>query len=332
MRSGSRHLVLTVEDNVDGENPDQSGFTPGTNFFRILVKGSGRINLSGSGARPVIPSDYGLVAGPRYRPFDNECSVSSPATSRNVIAVGAYTNATSYVAYDGSNTSLYSSGTVGALADFSSIGPSTDGRLKPEVVAPGEGVISALSSYLMQDFDPRYSWLELADGGRHVVFSGTSMAAPVATGAVALYLEKYPVASYQQVKEAIISGARRDQQTAMFGPLPNNHWGYGKLDIYRTINETPLTDIAAHGLSLAPTRPNPMVEDAVIAFTTETSARVRAEIYDLLGKSVLVVLDGWVVAGAHQVPLDSRGFSTGAYTLRLTSSGTTITERLVVVH
>lgn len=65
----------------------------------------------------------------------------------------------------------------GNLAYFSSMGPTGDGRIKPDVVAPGLGVVSNYAFGL--------------DGTYYGTFSGTSQAAPVVSGIVALMYQKF---------------------------------------------------------------------------------------------------------------------------------------------
>lgn len=83
-------------------------------------------------------------------------SVGSPATAKNCIAVGASVSAPA--------------GSIENVATFSSRGPTSDGRIKPDVVAPGHSVVSAAS-------------LEPCAAVR---MSGTSMATPVCAGTLAL--------------------------------------------------------------------------------------------------------------------------------------------------
>jgi len=85
-----------------------------------------------------------------------------------------------------------------SICGFSSRGLTQDGIYKPDVVAPGRKIYSALasaSSSLAQQFPDRIS----VDGG-HIRLSGTSMAAPVATGVVALVSQVFPTLRPDQMK------------------------------------------------------------------------------------------------------------------------------------
>ena len=70
------------------------------------------------------------------------------------------------------------------LAEFSSIGPSNDGRLKPDLTAPGRNIFSSYSDAEPYSFQCRDS--ASGDGAAIVEMSGTSMATPIVAGAAAL--------------------------------------------------------------------------------------------------------------------------------------------------
>lgn len=72
---------------------------------------------------------------------------------------------------------------------FSSCGPTIDGRIKPDIVTPGEGVWVA--NYYPK-LKPEYGWSH-----------GTSLSAPIAAGIAALILSAHPELSNKQVVEAI---------------------------------------------------------------------------------------------------------------------------------
>lgn len=112
------------------------------------------------------------------------------------------------------------------ISDFSSIGPSFTGLHKPDIAAPGQGIVSAshLTDTLL------------------ISFSGTSMAAPHITGVVALILATRPGLSVEQVEYELISGAvPHFSQNRICGALsendiPNFHVGFGRADAFNSVN------------------------------------------------------------------------------------------------
>jgi serine protease AprX len=100
-------------------------------------------------------------------------------------------------------------GSDDSLCEVSSAGTTEDGFAKPDVVAPGRKIISALAGgingqavSLAQEFPDRIT----ADG-QHIRLSGTSMASPVVTGAVALLLERNPGLHPQQIRQILTNTA-----------------------------------------------------------------------------------------------------------------------------
>ncbi len=97
-----------------------------------------------------------------------------------------------------------------SLCPISSRGITEDGFAKPDLVAPGRMIVSALgerkdhtNSRLARDFPER-----ITSDTKHLRLSGTSMAAPMVTGAVALLLERYPTLTPDQIKGLLVRTAR----------------------------------------------------------------------------------------------------------------------------
>jgi minor extracellular serine protease Vpr len=108
------------------------------------------------------------------------------------------------------------------VAGFSSLGPSADAGLKPDLVAVGTRMYMAT-----QKFDPLGDMFS-ADG--YAVADGTSFAAPMVSGAAALVKQKHPGFTPAQVKSAIVNSASLDVTHNDFGASVDVRWlGAGKL-------------------------------------------------------------------------------------------------------
>ena len=147
--------------------------------------------------------------------------VGSPATADSVIAVGAYVTRTSWRSLDGHSYGYSPAPVTGTLAPFSSNGPRRDGVMKPDLTAPGMGVVSAKSG------DAAISTAWVAPDGRHMLTQGTSMAAPHVSGVIALMLQADGPLSKSHALARLGARARTDDAT---GATPNPGWGAGKLD------------------------------------------------------------------------------------------------------
>ncbi|MEM1583962.1 MAG: S8 family peptidase [Nitrososphaerota archaeon] len=144
-------------------------------------------------------------------------TIAIPATSRRVIAVGGYVTKNTWTNYLGEvlNT-LYN---VGDILDFSSRGPTRDGRIKPEIIAPGSVIVAA------RPVSDQFSRLDV--NRYYTVKHGTSMSSPHVAGVAAIILQFMPNASYTDVIKALQSSAKWSRE---YGERPNNVWGWGKLD------------------------------------------------------------------------------------------------------
>jgi hypothetical protein len=169
-------------------------------------------------------------------------TVGSPATGKNVIATGASENVPGTLA---ETYGLYADG-ADTMADFSSRGPCEDGRIKPDLVAPGTWIASAASSAAPDEAS--IAWTTIDD--YYVYMGGTSMSGPHAAGAAAVFVQFYKsthtnaMPSPALVKAALINSANElDELNGGPGPIPNNDEGWGRIT---------LTNIIVTNFSTAP--------------------------------------------------------------------------------
>lgn len=151
-------------------------------------------------------------------------------TAKNVISVGSYNTKLSVTSTSGYVMNQASwLGKVGAISPFSSNGPTLDGRMKPDVSAPGAMLESAWSKYGGQN---SYATAKTTVNGKTYYYGatqGTSMASPFVAGTVALWLQANPNLTPDDVKSVINATARHDEFT---GDTANNVYGTGKIDTY----------------------------------------------------------------------------------------------------
>lgn len=114
------------------------------------------------------------------------------------------------------------------ISSFSSVGPTRDGRQKPDIAAPGQGMISALS----KDTPLPPANATYIPGGKHYVTQGTSMSSPAAAGAAALLFQADPSLTAANARSLITGNADTDGFT---GGVWNANWGHGRLNIFRSM-------------------------------------------------------------------------------------------------
>jgi len=180
---------------------------------------------------------------------DPNYTIGSPAEADGAIAVGAYVSRKYWTNYLGATYSFNPAQTLNSIATFSSRGPRVDSGApsKPDVVAPGSGIISVRdplytlgsSSYKPSIIDNDGLNLGPTNTGpaNYYVGQGTSMACPLAAGVGALLLSKNPALTPAQVKNALKTTAT-DKGTAGF----DNIYGYGLINASAAVNSiTPPT-------------------------------------------------------------------------------------------
>jgi RimJ/RimL family protein N-acetyltransferase/subtilisin family serine protease len=232
---GSQGAVVIIE-----------GAWPSERTFGLHLEGPGsaRVWVLGEGDLGPTVSFGPLV--PRAR---KEGTINVPASSPGLIAVGATLNRTEWVDVEGEDVAFPGHGALDdappdTTAYFSSAGPNADGSTKPDLVASGANVVGAMA----RTADPRFTDAMLfsspeclargysehcavVDDG-HAVSSGTSMAAPLVSGAVALLFERDPGLDQTRVRALLQAGSR-----ALAGVvIDERQVGVGALDLSATLD------------------------------------------------------------------------------------------------
>lgn len=200
---------LTVSNRVDTSVPN------GATHISILPSNS----LSGQSISIVLTrtraGGNGVVDGyidafdstEGFFPSTASGTIIEPANGDNVLSIGAFNSKVS---------------NIGGLSSFSSLGPTRDNRVKPDIAAPGYLIRSARS------FDA--GALEIvATNDNYAIMSGTSMSTPHVTGIAALAWESNPSLSGAQMR------ARLRSTAIGVGTVPNNSFGFGKADALEAV-------------------------------------------------------------------------------------------------
>lgn len=230
----SYRYAIFIQNNSVSNQSLNGWFDSGNALFDTMTT----INVSG----------YQTVVG------DTSDTVSFPATAKYAIAVGSFvtrnewpTEASSKpacITLDGAN--CYNP-PIGSLSFFSSRGPTPDPSAtgtKPNITAPGQVIVSALSSQAASSFFTE----QITPDGTHVADLGTSMASPHVTGAIALLFDRNDGLDITQTMSWLGSSATTNTYT---GSIPNNDWGYGMLNALKLVQSVSSTQTPTTGPNIS---------------------------------------------------------------------------------
>lgn len=89
---------------------------------------------------------------------------------------------------------------------------------------------------------------------------------------------------------------------------------------------------AGHVLTLDPAFPNPFINRSTVGFNLPAAGDVRVDVFDILGRRVVTLVDGLLPAGRHTVQLNAAILASGTYVIRLQTDSETLTTRATVVR
>ena len=171
--------------------------------------------------------------------------ITAPADGFNVITVGAVDE-------------------MEIIAPFSSLGPTSDGRIKPEVVAMGVNNVHVYPG-----------------GAGYGRGNGTSFACPMVAGTAALILSAHPELTPRQVRQALVQTADRATQ-------PDNVYGWGLVDALQAVNYWGAVTVPAEENRLLSVFPNPfsyqLHDGLTFSLDLKEFSEITIELYNILGQ------------------------------------------------
>lgn len=243
------------------------------NYSHTYSDMTGNLAFASKGANIAFEKGIIVVASAGNSGQETEPHIGIPAEAKNVIAVGAVqANET--------------------LALFSSIGPSYDNRVKPDVMAQGQTAV-------------------LSDiAGNLVTANGTSFSCPITSGMVACLWQALPAKNAQQIKQLIVESSDNFTEPAT---KSRPQYGYGIPDFNLALAKgLSVTDFSKTDFVVYP---NPTYDS--ISFTLPNNSDIKTvTIYTILGQKVL---DKNISFQSATISLKS--LSSGTYFYKIESNG-----------
>ncbi|MDP8208298.1 MAG: S8/S53 family peptidase [Candidatus Electryonea clarkiae] len=199
----------------------------------------------------------------------------------------------------------------GEYVSFSSVGPTADGRIKPDVAAMGHHV-----------WVPNDTTIdEYIDG------SGTSFSCPTVAGAAAILLQADPELLPMDIINIF-------KTTSSQSNNPDTLLGWGIINIPSALNY--LLNVGSNrtiipgNFELRGIYPNPTNSEARIMFELANNGTVKVVLSDILGRQV-ISNSYYLKSGAHNLPLKLAALPSGTYPLRIESNGELRYNKLVLI-
>ena len=271
---------------------------------------------------------------------NNAMTVGDMASTKSAIAVGAFRSRTAFTNVSGGAVNV--GGSVGTIAPFSSRGPAADGRVKPDISAPGSVLASAVSSYDASFAAGGSGYGSVVHNFGHptngrtypfAMLQGTSMSSPVVSGIVALLLQASPNFTPADVKTALTESAIRDAQTGTYpAGISSNIWGAGKVNAYRALKHvlegTGISDIGIPTLTCL-LFPNPGRGKFSLEVEGTAAELIQVSVYNIQGRELR--REAWYANAGNRVKtFDWSGLAPANYFVRIVSGARQATMKMVV--
>lgn len=283
-------------------------FSGATGTYKVILEGAqisdGTFNATLNPANFTNNNRFGNFVVPGY-------SINDFSSANSAIVPTDYVVQNDWIDINGIFRELTGQGDAGEIWIGSSASPTQDGRLGVDFAIPGEVCHAA---YADNTYYESFSFNVLQNSnGLYGVQNAVSAAAPLATGIIALMLEVNPQLTPAEIKALLRGASNEDSFT---GAVPNDTWGYGKLDALQVIEDTFDTlNVEEFKTVNAVLYPNPTNGEIHVRLN-QSAAQVTMTVQNMLGQTVHSTSQTNTNSIQTQLPN-----ATGIYFVGVTASG-----------
>lgn len=320
LNSNNRYSITAV---IDGSTTDDK--------YRIGIKYYGTEGTTMDSW--ASPAEFVNSGNTTYTEGSTNNSFNDLGCGKEAITIGAYSTKKEFTCFAG--TYQYPDATVNEIANFSSYGTDINGKNYPDITAPGYTVVSSVNKYDNATVSTYHKYLidEVSVSGTTRKYhwgemAGTSMATPVATGVVALWLQANPYLTPEEVRSIMQETAITDTYTQNAAkPL---QWGAGKLNAYdglvKILQRSSINDIS-------------LPDDIVLVKQNTSNGNLSAYIHNADKEVSISIysLNGTLVYNDRAFPqngmldININGLlSSGVYIVKINGENTGYTSRIII--
>lgn len=296
-------------------------FSGATGVYKVILEG---VTISGGGTYQASLNPARYYGNNEFLdvPFQGG-SINDYSSATLCISPGDYVSDNSWRDVNGVLRQIQNEGAPGELWLGSSAGPTHDGRLGTDFVAPGEVCFGA---YSPNTYYSNFTFNQISgSNGLYGVQNAVSAAAPITAGIISLMLEVNPNLSPEEIRTLLQESSEGDTFT---GAVPNASWGYGKLNallaIQNTLNVTDLTSAPALQTQLN-VFPNPTTDKVTFQLDNPGLTPLTLELFNHLGQPVWSKVNNL----GPQIEVSLKRLPAGVYTAIMRFEGFQVSRKLV---
>lgn len=292
-----------------------------------------------AGQTLLATTNSGVLTNNGLASYDNgtntEC-INEMATSKNVIAVGAYITRVTWPVLNNNNPQVigyndYKENNIGEAADFSSYGVTFDGISLPHVCAPGMGIVSSYSTPYLESHSNAMGYnvasaSSTVGGQTRMNYwqneQGTSMATPFTAGTVALWLQADPTLTRDEIINVFNKTSVRDAKVEQGIKA---QWGAGKLSAIEGLKYILGESGVGSVFDDEETRLVVTTEGKQINVTVGGANGFDARLYSLSG----AMMKAGSTSSA-QLDIDAEGLEKGIYVLEINGENAHFTKKITL--